>query len=101
MPKIIKTKNTKPKKTAIPAKVKSTKTKKSTCLKCNPVDYYACLTSMAQAGFPNKITACCRECKTKAPALNVQRQQELQQWVKNYQKLGADFLHLFTPPHSH
>ena len=98
MPKIAQTK--KKKLTNLPTKTTKKKTK-STRPKSNPVDYYACLTQMAQAGFPNKITTCCRECKTKAPVLNVQRQQELQQWVKNYQKLGADFLHLFTPPHSH
>ena len=76
MPKIAKTK--KKKLTNLPTKTTKKKTK-STRLKRNPIDYYACLTSMAQAGFPNKITACCRECKTKAPALNTQRQQELQQ----------------------
>jgi hypothetical protein len=59
--------------------MKGTKKTKSASIKRNPIDYYACLTSMAQAGFPNKISACCRECKQNAPALNVKRQQELQQ----------------------
>jgi len=96
MPKI-----DKPKKN-LPVAIKATKKKTGTKrVKTNPIDYYQCLTNMAQAGFPDKITACCKNCKKSAPALNVARQKELQQWVKNYQKLGADFLHLFAPPHEH
>ncbi|RIA81613.1 hypothetical protein C1645_744387 [Glomus cerebriforme] len=74
-PKVKKTtkkNNSKPKSPAL-SKVKTKKVKR------NSVDYYACLTGMAQAGFPDKITSCCRSCKQNAPALNVARRQELQQ----------------------
>src|SRR6185437_751315 len=40
--------------------LKKTKSKR---IKTNPIDYYTCLTNMAQAGFPDKITVCCRSCK--------------------------------------
>jgi hypothetical protein len=77
MPKIDKNKRNLP--VAIKATKKKTSTKKSSRVKQNPIDYYKCLTNMAQAGFPDKITACCKNCKMNAPALNVARQKELQE----------------------
>ena len=78
MPKIKKTKNQVIVVGSTTAKTEK-KTKKTARIKPNPVDYYACLTGMAQAGFPGKISACCRSCRNSTPVLNNQRQQELQQ----------------------
>jgi hypothetical protein len=64
----------------LPAVVKTAKKKTETKrVKKNPIDYYKCLTNMAQVGFPNKITGCCKSCKQNAPTLNIARQKELQQ----------------------
>jgi hypothetical protein len=74
MPQIDKVKKTKSKK-LLPV-VKTTKKK----TKSSPVDYYNCLLLKAQndwldpiAGKKQKITACCKDCKTNAPILNRQR----------------------------
>lgn len=82
MPNIEKTK----KKKLLPVVAKTTK--KKTKSKPSPVEYYNCLLTQAQnnwydptTGTKKKITACCRDCKTKAPLLNQQRQQELKKWL--------------------
>ena len=99
--KIKKTKNTKLKKTALPARVKSTKTKK---VKHSPVEYYNCLLTQAQndwfdpqTGKKKKITACCKDCRLNAPTLNKQKNQELQKLITSYRQVGESLTKLLRP----
>ena len=100
MPKIEKVK-TKKKKISLPAKAKTIKTKK---IKHSPVEYYNCLLTQAQndwfdpqTGKKKKITACCRDCKTKAPVLNQQRQTELEKLITSYRQVGDSLSKLLKP----
>ncbi|KLL04802.1 MAG: hypothetical protein MRERV_4c077 [Mycoplasmataceae bacterium RV_VA103A] len=76
-------------------KPKKTKTKK---VKPSPVDYYNCLLTLAQQnwfdpvlGKKKKITACCKECRTNAPALREKRTQEIQKLITTYQQFGNSY----------
>jgi len=102
MPNIskIKKKSKKTKKTQqltnLPTKVKKTKP--------SPVDYYNCLLLKARndwldptTGKKKKITTCCQDCKTKAPALNRVREQELTKLVVAYRQVGDSLSKLLKP----
>ena len=95
MPKIDKIKK---KKTNLPARMKSTKAHSTRTKrpKKDPVAYYGCLSHYAQAGFPNKITACCQNCKQKAPAILVQRQSEIKKLIISYRQVGESLSKLLT-----
>jgi len=102
MPKIDKTK--KKKRTNLPVAVKATQKKTSTKIKPSSIDYYNCLLTQAQQGWFNpktgkkqKITACCKDCKLKAPILSEQRQQEVQKLVVSYQQVGESLKKLLRP----
>ena len=78
-----------------------TKTKKT---KSSPIDYYNCLLLKAHhdwtdptTGKKKKITACCKDCKTKAPILNQQRQQELNKLITSYRQVGDSLSKLLKP----
>jgi len=78
-----------------------TKTKKS---KSSPVDYYNCLLIKAQndwldptTGQKKKITQCCKDCKTKAPMLNKQREQEISKLIISYHQVGESLKKLLRP----
>lgn len=100
--KVKKTKSKITKKTAnslVP--IKSTKTLK---VKSSPIDYYNCLLTSAQQGWydpitgkKKQITACCKECKLNAPALNNQRSQELKKLITSYQQVGESLKRLLKP----
>ena len=86
------------KKSNLPARVKSKKTKHS------PIEYYHCLLTQAQnywydptTGKKKKITACCKDCKAQAPALNSQRNQELKKLITSYQQVGDSLKKLLRP----
>jgi hypothetical protein len=97
----------KPKKT--PKKIK--KTKKLTNLptkvkktKSSPVDYYNCLLTKAQndwydplTGKKKKITTCCSDCKTNAPAVNQIRTQEISKLITSYHQVGESLKKLLKP----
>ena len=99
MPRIEKTKKKlkKTKKlTNLPTKVKKTKP--------SPIEYYNCLLTKAQSdwvdpatGKKKKITTCCSDCKTKAPALNRLREQELTKLVTAYRQVGDSLSKLLKP----
>ena len=99
MPRIEKTKKKikKTKKlTNLPTKVKKSKS--------SPIDYYNCLLTKAQndwldpvTGKKKKITTCCKDCKTNAPALNKARGQELNKLVAAYHQLGDSLSKLLKP----
>jgi len=96
MPKIENLKKTKTKK-----KVKTTPTKNS---KLSPVAYYNCLLTKAQndwfdpqTGKKKKITACCKDCKINAPALNSHRQKELEKLITSYRQVGDSLSKLLKP----
>src|SRR6266480_2407537 len=97
MPNIDKVKKTKTKKkktkkpTNLPVAVKKAKT----APKKDVIAYYNCLLTQAQQNFldsqtgtKKKITACCQECKSKAPNLSVQRDQEVKKLVVAYKQVG-------------
>ena len=97
MPNIIKSK---PKKKVAPKSKKQTltvpalpKTAKSTA-KSSPTAYYNCLLTYAKKnwhspeGKKKKITACCKDCKQNAPALNSQRDKELVKLITSYKQAG-------------
>ena len=91
------------KKTNLPVVVKTTK-KKTKKPKPSPVAYYNCLLTKAQSGWydpttgqKKKITACCRECKLNAPALNEQRSRELAKLITAYQQVGESLKKLLKP----
>ena len=96
-PRLQRSKIKKPKKlTNLPTKVKKTKS--------SPVDYYNCLLTKAQndwldpvTGKKKKITACCKDCKTKAPSLNRIREQELHKLVIAYRQVGDSLSKLLKP----
>jgi len=106
MPRIEKTKK---KGQSLPKKLK--KTKKLTNLptkvkksKSSPVGYYNCLLTKAQndwldptTGKKKKITTCCQDCKTNAPALNQVREQELNKLVTAYRQVGDSLSRLLKP----
>ncbi len=98
MPKIDKVKKTKSKKLLPVVKTTQKKTKPSS------VDYYNCLLLKAQndwldpiTGKKNQITACCKDCKTNAPVLNKQRQQEIQKLIVSYHQVGQSLKTLLKP----
>lgn len=117
MPQIIKTKPKKskkvtPKKKTIPRKVaKPKKTSlavvpslKSPRTKHSTPDYYNCLLTYANQGWHHpitgekkRITACCKDCKTNAPALNNQREKELVKLITSYQQVGDSLKKLLKP----
>lgn len=86
-------KSLKPKK---PLKKKAVKKaqnpKKATTLTLRPTrntpSYYHCLLNQAKSGFKGRITKACKECKQKAPALNLAYKKEAQKLVGAYQQLG-------------
>ena len=87
--------------TNLPVATKATKSQK---IKHSPVEYYNCLLTQAQndwfdptTGQKKKITQCCRDCKTKAPALNQQRQQELEKLITSYRQVGDSLSKLLKP----
>jgi hypothetical protein len=69
----------------------------------DPVSYYHCLLTKAQTGWKDatgqkkKITACCKECKLNAPALNEQRSLELKKLITSYQQVGESLKKLLKP----
>ena len=91
----------KPKKTKSKLKPKrslKTKKSKSTALTLKPSfnqktkntpAYYNCLLNQAKSGFKGKITKACQECRTKAPALNLDYKKEAQNLVQAYRDLGV------------
>jgi len=106
MPNIDKVKKTKTKKkktkkpTNLPVAVKKTKT----APKKDVIAYYNCLLTQAQQNFldsqtgtKKKITACCQECKSKAPNLSAQRDQEVKKLVVAYKQVGDSLTKLLQP----
>ena len=103
MPKIEKVK----KKLNLPGKprpIKKKTTRSPTHSKHSTIDYYNCLLTQAQndwfdpqTGKRKKITACCKDCKLKAPSLNSQRQQEIQQLIISYRQVGNSLSKLLRP----
>ena len=98
-PKKLKTKKKK-KSTNLPVTVKKTKT----TAKKDVVAYYNCLLTQAQqnwtdptTGTKKKITACCKECKSKAPNLSAQRDQEVKKLVVAYKQVGDSLAKLLQP----
>ena len=93
MPKIEKVKKN------LPVVLKTTKPRP----KKDPVSYYHCLLTKAQTGWKDatgakkKITACCKECKLNAPALNEQRSLELKKLITSYQQVGESLKKLLKP----
>ena len=100
MPNIIKLK---PKKKVAPKSKKQTltvpalpKTAKSTAKsKTSAPDYFNCLLTYANqnwhhpvTGEKKKITACCRDCKLNAPALNSEKDKELVKLITSYKQVG-------------
>jgi len=70
--------------------------------KSSPIDYYHCLMNYAQQGFydegkKQKIHACCKKCKSTAPALNQQRDQELVKLITSYKQVGDSLAKLLKP----
>ena len=114
MPQIIKTKKStrrskkktlspkaKPKKTNLALPISRTKSPKS---KHSALDYYNCLLTYANQGWHHpvtgekkKITACCKDCKTNAPALNNQREKELVKLITSYKQVGECLAKLLKP----
>ena len=103
MSRIKKTKNNKqiiavpsatsPKTRTKSTKAPSTRTKRP---KKAPVAYYGCLSHYAQTGFPNQITACCQNCKQKAPTILAQRQSEIKKLITSYRQVGESLSKLLT-----
>lgn len=97
MPNLLKPKKIKKtKKLNLPLKTKSTKS--------SPVDYYNCLLTKAQqdwfdptTGKKKKISACCKECKTKAPKINQIRTQEITKLITSYHQVGESLKRLLKP----
>ena len=90
---------TKTKKLSLP-----TLTKKTKATKLSPVDYYSCLLTQAQSnwvdpvtGKKDRITACCKKCKSNAPALQRTRSQELKKLITSYQQVGESLKKLLQP----
>jgi hypothetical protein len=48
-------------------------------------------------GKKKKITACCSNCKTKAPQLNQIRTQEISQLITAYHQVGESLKKLLKP----
>ena len=97
MPKIKKTTQ----KNLLPVVKTTQKTKKP---RASSIDYYNCLLTQAQqdwydptTGKKKKITACCKECKVQAPALNKSRTQELTKLITAYQQVGNSLKKLLKP----
>jgi hypothetical protein len=72
--------------------------------KTSALDYYNCLLTYANqnwqhplTGEKKKITACCRDCKLNAPALNNQRERELVKLITSYQQVGDSLKKLLRP----
>jgi hypothetical protein len=72
--------------------------------KSSPTDYYNCLLTYANqnwhspvTGEKKKITACCKDCKQNAPALNNQREKELVTLITSYQQVGESLKKLLKP----
>lgn len=107
MPRIIKDKPTKKKVSAKKKKSQLTVPKprpapKST--KSSTPDYYNCLLNYANqnwhspiTGEKKKITACCKDCKANAPALNSQRDKELVKLITSYKQVGESLKKLLKP----
>ena len=95
-PKIKKVKPKKVKKSALVLAPKATRSK-------NASDYYHCLLTYANQnwyspeGKKKKITACCKDCKQNAPALNSQRDQELVKLITSYKQVGDSLAKLLQP----
>ena len=84
--------------TNLPVPTKSKKTKSS------PIEYYNCLLTKAQndwldpvTGKKKKITACCKDCRTNAPALNRVREQEISKLIVSYHQVGECLSKLLKP----
>jgi len=63
--------------------------------KSSPTAYYNCLLTYANqnwhhpvTGQKKKITACCRDCKLNAPALNSEKDKELVKLITSYKQVG-------------
>ena len=104
MPNIIKTKPKKKERSKKPKSLTISKPRpalKST--KSSTPDYYNCLLNYANQNWHNsvgqkqKITACCKDCKTKAPALNNQRDKELVKLITSYKQVGDSLKKLLKP----
>ena len=83
---------------SVPALPKTAKSKHSA------LGYYQCLLTQVQnnwldpvTGKKKKITACCRDCKQNAPALNNQRDQELVKLITSYKQVGDSLAKLLQP----
>ena len=92
---------TKPKKSTA---LKVALTPKPTRIKSSPIDYYNCLLTYANQGWHSsltgekkKITACCKDCKANAPALNHQRDKELVKLISSYKQVGESLAKLLKP----
>jgi hypothetical protein len=48
-------------------------------------------------GKKEKITRCCKDCKTQAPILNQQRQQEISKLIVSYHQVGESLKRLLKP----
>ena len=79
-------------------------TKKTKKVKSSPVDYYNCLLLKAQndwtdptTGQKKKITACCKDCKTKAPQVNQIRNSEISKLITSYHQVGESLKKLLKP----
>ncbi|CAI2188728.1 5558_t:CDS:10 [Funneliformis geosporum] len=64
--------------------------------KHSALDYYNCLLNYANqnwhhpvTGEKKKITACCRDCKQNAPALNSEKDKELVKLITSYKQVGV------------
>ncbi|WNE40161.1 MAG: hypothetical protein GBAus27B_000228 [Mycoplasmataceae bacterium] len=71
-----------------------TRTKSSKKIKISPTVYYNCMLAQAQKGWldpvtgkKKKVTTCCKECKSNAPAINKQKQQEAKKILVSLKKL--------------
>src|SRR5215213_5967463 len=63
--------------------------------KSSPTAYFNCLLTYANqnwhhpvTGQKQKITACCRDCKLNAPALNSEKDKELVKLITSYKQVG-------------
>jgi len=72
--------------------------------KTSPTAYYNCLLNFANqdwhhpvTGQKKKITACCRECKLNAPALNSEKDKELVKLITSYKQVGDSLAKLLRP----
>ncbi|CAG8693895.1 24302_t:CDS:2 [Racocetra persica] len=71
------------------------KSKSLKSLKRNASAYYHCLADCCSKGECGNITKCTHHCKTKAPALAVQRAQEVKKFTDAYIQMGESAKNLF------